>query len=103
MSVPGVLRTFPITLLGATSIVVLVLTGAGLVATEGVWYLLMLPAYIAHLFRNVVLVAVFEDPPRWTSIVTLPLLLTPFVALDLFFRSLRKDVKSGRTMQDKAQ
>ena len=103
MGVPRVLRTFPITLVGAISIVVLVLTGAGLVATEGVWYFLMLPAYIAHQFRNVVLVAVFEDPPRWMSIVTLPLLLAPFVALDLFFRSRRQDVKSGVTMQDKAR
>ena len=85
------LSTVRFSVVGALSTCVLVLSGGGVVPAEGVWLLLMLPAYLVHLVITGVAVALIGDAPAWLNIVTLPLMLGSFAALDYFFWTRRKN------------
>ena len=94
------------TLLGICSLLVLWATAHGLAPAQGLWRLLMVPAYATAIVMTILvlgpiqwalgLVGLGEPPPGWFQSLTLPLALLPYLLVDLQRRSWRKGAVRAR-------
>lgn len=94
------------TLFGICSLLVLWATSHGLAPAQGLWRLLMVPAYASAIVMTILvlgpiqwalgLVGLGEPPPGWFQSLTLPLALLPFLLVDLHRHGWRGRAGRGR-------
>jgi hypothetical protein len=85
--------TFPFTLVGLFSNMFLVLAIHGVIPVEGLWRVLLLPAYSLGLALAVVLQHFFgaSGPPNWSlPLIILPVRFLPFLLADYALARLRR-------------
>lgn len=98
-AVRAIVTTFPFTLFGILSYVMLMLAADGTVPATGLWNLPIAPAYAVLLLISIAEhLLVPASLPAWISIVMLPFLLLPFVLIDLLFLRLRRWLKRMETV-----